>query len=263
MKRDEVDSVDFDLEMYIDANADNQQYSLIKINPYNVAQSLVYNRPPKDGGSARLWPIQGFQHVVITKGTINDPNDKDQYWQVEMAIPLAMPATLGGLSPIPANGQTWRVNFARTEWRNKLVLSTDRGNYKPEQLAAMEKLIRCCWTPQGVINMHRPETWGYVQFSSLPAGSPADFTPEPTEWARHELHRILYAQRWYDLNFGGYADSLDLLGLDSKPPLFATDPIRLTADPDHFTASVPLRMSDMSIRTLSIDQDAKIVLTGK
>jgi hypothetical protein len=172
-----------------------------------------------------------------------------------------MPAILGGVSPIPANGDTWRVNFARTEWRGKLVLSSDKGNYKPEQLAAMEKLIRCCWTPQGVINMHRPEAWGYLQFSSLPAGSPADFTPDPTEWARYELHRILYAQKWYNLNFGEYASSSDLLGLDSTPPMFATDPIHLAASGDRFTASVQLRLPDMSIRTLSIDQDAKIQLT--
>lgn len=129
MKREDVDSVDFDLEMYLDANADSQQYSLIKINPYNVPQSLVYNKPPKDGGIGRLWPVQGFQHAVFAKGTLNDPNDKDQYWQIEMAIPLAMPAILGGVSPIPANGDTWRVNFARTERRSKLVLSSDKGNY--------------------------------------------------------------------------------------------------------------------------------------
>ena len=263
MKRETLDATDFDLEIYLDANADSQQYSLIKINPYNVPQSVFYNKPPKDGGIGRLWPIQGFQHAVFAKGTLNDPNDKDQYWQIELAIPLAMPAILGGVTPIPSNGETWRVNFARTERRGKLVLSSDKGSIKPEQLAATEKLIRCCWTPQGVINMHRPEAWGYLQFSSLPAGSPADFTPDPTEWARYTLHRILYAQKWHALNFGGYANSLDLLGLDSTPPMFATEPVRITASDDRFTASVQLRLPEMSIRTLSIDQDAKITLTGK
>jgi len=260
MKRDNPESIDFDLEMYIDANADNQQYSLLKINACNALQSLVYDRPPKDGGAARAWPIQGLKHAVFFEGTINDSNDTDKYWQVEMAIPLAMPALLGGVSKTPANGDIWRVNFARVEWRSQLVLSTDRGNYKPEELAAMEKLIRCCWTPQGVINMHRPETWGYIQFYTQPAGSPADFEPDPTEWARYALHRVLYAEKWYYLNFGGYADSPDLLGLDKTPPMFATEPIGIQTGPDSFRAGVQLRMPDMSLRTISIDQQAKITV---
>jgi hypothetical protein len=262
-QRDNPESVDFDLEMYIDADADSQQYSVLKINAFNALQSLVYNRPPKDGGIARMWPIQGLQHAVFVEGTINNPDDRDKSWQVEMAIPLAMPALLGGVSKIPADGEIWRVNFARIEWRKKLVLSADRGNDKPEELAATEKLIRCCWTPQGVINMHRPETWGYIQFHTQFAGSPADFEPDPTEWARYALHRVLYAQKWYHLNFGAYADSLNALGLDKTPPMFATEPIQIQTGPDSFLALVNLRLPDMSMRTLSIDNNAKITLKPK
>ncbi len=260
-RRDNPEDVDFDLEIYIDANADNHQYTVLKINAYNALQSLVYNRPPKDGGTARLWPIQGLQHAVFVDGTINKPGDLDKSWQVEMAIPLAMPAVLGGVSKQPADGDTWRINFARVEWRGPLVLSTERENYKPEKLLAMQKLIRCCWTPQGIVNMHRPETWRYLQFYNRPAGSPAFFEPDPTEWARYTLHKVLYAQKWNYTNVGAYADSLDLLGLDKTPPMFAIEPIRIETGPDTFVARVQLRMPDMSLKTISIDQQAKITIT--
>jgi hypothetical protein len=262
-QRDNPEAVDFDLEIYIDANADNQQYLVLKINPFNALQSLVYNRPPKDGGTARLWPIKGLEHAVLVDGTINQPGDRDKSWQVEMAIPLAAPAILGGVSKVPANGDTWRINFARVERRGPLLLSTEIGNYKPGQLAAMEKIIRGCWSPQGVINMHRPETWGYVQFYSQPAGSPAFFQPDPTEWARYALHKVLYAQKWNYTNTGAYADSLDLLGLDKTPPMFATEPIAIKTGPETFNASVQLRLPDMSLETISIDQQAKITIIPK
>jgi hypothetical protein len=260
-QRDNPESVDFDLEIYIDANGDNQQYNMLKINAFNALQSLVYNRPPKDGGTAKLWPIQGLEHAVFVEGTINKPGDRDKSWQVEMAIPLAAPAILGGVSKQPANGDTWRINFARVEWRGPLVLSTERPNYTPEQLIRMQKLIRGCWSPQGVVNMHRPETWGFVQFYQQPAGYPASFEPDPTEWARHALHKILYAQKWYHTNSGGYTDSLDILGLDKTPPMFATEPINIEIGPDTFNASVQLRMPNMSLKTIIIDQQAKITIT--
>jgi hypothetical protein len=260
-RRDNPESVDFDLEMYIDANGDNQQYNVLKINAFNALQSLVYNRPPKDGGTARLWPIQGLEHAVFVEGTMNKPGDRDKSWQVEMAIPLAAPAILGGVSKVPANGDTWRINFARVEWRGPLVLSTEIKNYKPEKLAAMEKLIRGCWSPQGVINMHRPETWGYVQFYRQPSGSSAFFVPDPTEWTRYALHKVLYAEKWNYTNVGAYADSLDLLGLDKTPPMFATEPITIKTGPNTFIAGVQLRMPDMSLETIAIDQQAKITIT--
>jgi hypothetical protein len=258
--RDNPESVDFDLEMYIDANADNQQYHVLKINALNALQSLVYDRPPKDGGTGNPCPVEGLQHAVLIEGTLNNASDRDKAWQVEMAIPLAMPALRGGVSKYPANGDTWRINFARVEWRGPLVLSADRGNYKPQQLAAMEKLIRCCWTPQGVVNMHRPETWGYLQFYRQPAGFPANFEPDPTEWSRYALHKVLYAQKWYHANVGTYTDSLDVLGLDKTPPMFATEPIRIKAGQNTFRASVQLRMPNMSLRTISIDQQAKLAI---
>ena len=34
------------------------------------------------------------------------------------------------------------------------------------------------WSPQGVVDMHRPERWGYVQFSTAPPGT-VSYKPDP------------------------------------------------------------------------------------
>jgi hypothetical protein len=47
-----------------------------------------------------------------------------------------------------------------------------------------------------VIDMHRPETWGYVQFSTAPPGTVA-YQPDPAGPVRHLLHRVYYAEHDY------------------------------------------------------------------
>jgi hypothetical protein len=67
--------------------------------------------------------------------------------------------------------------------------------------------------------MHRPERWGYVQFSTAKPGTAA-FVPDPDAPARDVLHRVYYAQRDYRKANGSYAKTLDLLGLkDLKLPV--------------------------------------------
>ena len=48
------------------------------------------------------------------------------------------------------------MNFSRVEWRTEVV---DR---KYRKLPGKED--NWVWSPQGVVDMHRPETWGYVKF---------------------------------------------------------------------------------------------------
>src|SRR5262249_3420192 len=68
------------------------------------------------------------------------------------------------------------------------------------------------WSPQGVIDMHRPERWGYVRFSTAKPGTTA-FVPDPDGPVRDALHRVYYAQRDYRKANGTYAKTLDPLGL--------------------------------------------------
>jgi hypothetical protein len=134
---------------------------------------------------------------------VNTPGDKDKSWQVEMAIPLAAPAVLGGISKIPPTA-TVADEFCTGGMAGSFVLSTDRGNYKPEQLKAMEKLIPAAGHRRASC-MHRPESWG---MSILGAGRiPCLFQPDPTEWAGM-LCTKSYAQKWH-YKHERYTDSLD------------------------------------------------------
>ncbi len=68
------------------------------------------------------------------------------------------------------------------------------------------------WSPQGAIDMHRPERWGYLQFSTAKAGD-VTFAPDPDWDARDGLRRAYYAQGNYYAKNGRYAAALDDLGL--------------------------------------------------
>jgi hypothetical protein len=64
------------------------------------------------------------------------------------------------------------------------------------------------WSPQGVINMHRPERWGILQFSTAEPGK-ATLRPDPAQAARDYLHRVYYAQTEYRKKHGDYATTLN------------------------------------------------------
>lgn len=260
-ERNSVIFHDNHFEVFIDPDADSHDYLEFQINALNTVWNLFLNKPYKNGGIPIIREMPGQKTAVFVQGTLNNPTDTDVCWQVELAFPFASIKDFAGRACPPRDGDQWRMNFSRVQWRVEIAEDQYRRIPPYGDPAALGKEDNWVWSPQGVVNMHRPETWGYVQFSSLPAGGEVEFIPDPTEWARYELHRVLYAQTWHHLNFGGYAFSLELLGLDSTPPMFADKPIQIEVGPDTFKASVQLHLPDMSRRILSIDQDAKIVLS--
>jgi hypothetical protein len=68
------------------------------------------------------------------------------------------------------------------------------------------------WSPQGAVDMHRPERWGYLQFSTARPGTAA-FKPDPDWDVRAALHRAYYAQLAYRAKHGKYATAAADLGL--------------------------------------------------
>ena len=91
------------------------------------------------------------------QGTVNDPKRKDKGWSVEMALPWAAFRERSGRER-PRDGDEWRINFSRVEWRTEVV----DGKY--QKLPGRED--NWVWSPQGLINMHVPEHWGFVRFTS-------------------------------------------------------------------------------------------------
>jgi hypothetical protein len=114
------------------------------------------------------------------------------------------------------------------------------------------------WSPQGAIDMHMPERWGYAQFSSLTAGSGTEkIVDDPNERVKWALRRLYYRQRAYRDAHGAYAASLDALsaadvqveGLQLRPALVST------------SASYEITAKGFDGLVAHINQDGRVWLT--
>lgn len=102
--------------------------------------------------------------------------------------------------------------------------------------------------------MHRPETWGYVQFSAAPVGT-VQFRPDRTREARSVLHAVYYAQRDYRSKQGTWARSLESLGLAGVQASTLAGEPQLETTRDLFEVSVELKETR---ERWHIGQDARI-----
>ncbi|MFO0848332.1 MAG: carbohydrate-binding family 9-like protein [Gemmataceae bacterium] len=203
---------DPDFEVFLDPDADSHLYAELELNARNTTWDLLLTKPYKDGGKAvNGWEIIGLKTAVHVNGTLNDPRDSDIGWTVEIRWPWAGLKEISNTPVPPRDGDQWRINFSRVEWD----ITTDGGKYQKVKGRPEHNWV---WSPQGVIDMHRPERWGYLQFSTAAPGTVA-LKPDPTAAARDTLHRLYYAQREYRAKHGKYAGSADILGL---PGLAAT-----------------------------------------
>jgi hypothetical protein len=250
-EHDSVIFQDNDFEVFIDPDGDNHNYYEIEINALNTVWDLRLVKPYRDGGPAlNEWEIPGLKTAVHVDGSLNDPSDRDRGWSVEMAFPWAVLAEYARCPAPPRDGDRWRVNFSRVEWRTEIVDS----RYKKVEGRPEDNWV---WSPQGVIDMHRPERWGYVQFSTAEPGT-ATFLSDPGEPARDLLHRIYYAQRDYRQNKGAWADSLLALGLTGPTVSGAEGPPSLRLTPEGYEASVEWRSPDGDVRRWRIRQDSYV-----
>jgi hypothetical protein len=87
------------------------------------------------------------------------------------------------------------------------------------------------WSAVGLLELHRPERWGYVQFSKETGGD-VSFRPDPTMAARELLHELYYAQRAYRKKNGKWARSTRELRLTAPADrtLWRTLTIERTSD---------------------------------
>jgi Carbohydrate family 9 binding domain-like len=213
-QRDTIIFYDNDFEVFIDPDGDTQVYSELEVNSFGTAWDLLLVKPYRDGGPPVTgWDIAGLQVGTHVDGTINDPRDIDKGWTVEIQIPLAALKECSGSAGIPKAGDKWRIDFSRVEWRTiiengtcKKEINPDTGKPFPED--------NWVWSPQGRIDMHMPEMWGFVQFSSIEAGHGTEaFIPDPDLRLKWALRMIYYAEDRYYLKNNTYSSNLEDLGL--------------------------------------------------
>ena len=211
----EHDSVIFhdnDFEVFIDPNGDNHEYYEFEINALNTGWDLFLPKPYMDSGRAdNSWEIPGLRTEVHIAGSLNDPSGRDEYWSVELAFPWTAFAEFAHVEIPPQDGDQWRVNFSRVQWKHVIAES----EYRKVDGIREDNWV---WSPQGIINMHRPERWGFVQFSTAEPGS-VKFTPDGELATRDELMELYHRQRVYRQQHGRWAATLVELGYRSSLPL--------------------------------------------
>ena len=238
-QRDTIIYHDNDIEIFIDPDGDTYEYFEIELNAHNTVFDLLMPRPYRNGGKAKIkWDAVGFNSAVQVLGTLNNPADKDAKWAVEMAIPFRSLGT-GENTRMPVAGDWWRINLSRVQWDLDVVndqyvkrKNANTGRPLPEH--------NWVWSPQGVVNMHYPERWGYTFFSAKLAGS--TLTPvaiPPTEDLKKYLWLVYYKQQAFRRKERRYAASLAELELPATVKSSGVQAnLGLTATNDEFQATI-------------------------
>lgn len=236
-KHDAIVYHDNDFEVFIDPDGDGHNYFEVEINAFNTIFDLLLVKPYRNGGPARIgWNAKGLRSAIGVTGTINQPGDEDKKWVVEMSIPLV---ALGlKLSNHPATGTTpWRVNFSRVEWDSELMngVYTRKSNPSTGRILPEHNWV---WSPQGLVNMHLPERWGYVYFLQQEVDSVPTILPAPVSVElKQSLWLLYYKQEQYHKQHKMYAQSLDLINFPARIAYQdAVINVTLEAGNDHYKA---------------------------
>ena len=197
IKRDTIVYNENDFEIFIDPDGDAHNYFEIEVNALKNVFDLFMNKPYSNGGQALIsWDVKDLKVGVKISGTINNPGDTDKKWVVEMAVPFSA-VSFGDNVQVPVNNTLWRLNFSRVEWDTDIA----EKKYKKKKDTVAGKNLpehNWVWSPQGIINMHRPERWGYAQFTT---DKPAENSAAIVLPASEEVKKILWLVYYKEHNY--------------------------------------------------------------
>jgi hypothetical protein len=215
-QRDTIIFYDNDFEVFIDPDGDTQQYYEFEMNALNTVWELLLIRAYRDQGSAiNGFDMKGLKTATNIEGTINKPGDKDKGWTAEIAFPWLALQECSHMDTIPKNGTQWRINFSRVEWKfevkdgkYKKVINPNTNRPYPED--------NWVWSPQGSVDMHKPDMWGFLQFSDKIAGRGEDqFVYNSDEDYKWALRQIYYKEREFFEKNNRFTDKLNDLMIEN------------------------------------------------
>jgi hypothetical protein len=241
-------------EMFIAPDGSTFNYFEIQINAYGAVWDMFLSKPYRNGGkNLTSWDLKELKKAIQLNGTLNNPSDRDKNWNIELAIPFKSLILSGEHKP--AKGTIWRMNFARVQWdldtlndhyfRRK---DNETGKFLPEHYTV--------WSPQGIVNLHYPERWGYVQFSDtlLPEG----FLSEKTEKLKLMLWKYYYLQQEYKKKQGKYAanpNQLDMIYTGDRVLKNPESEIKLAANDHQFWIQIFLPELN---KYISVDEQGEL-----
>ena len=199
-QRDTIIYYDNDFEVFLNPTNNGLDYFEIETNARGVIFDLMLDKAYRSNGNfIWQWDCPGLKSASFVKGTLNNPNDVDEGWSVEMAIPWRAVAVSFD-NPLKA-GNVWRINFSRVEWlKGGKNVPGNEENW--------------VWSPTGEINMHMPDRWGYLLFSDLMVGKGTTEFKYPYNTDIYKLlWSIFYAEKdYYSKNYR-YMPYLEMLGM--------------------------------------------------
>ncbi len=252
--RDEVIFYNNDFEIFIDPDGDTHNYYEFEMNALNTVWDLFLSKPYRDHGKVlNNWDINGLKSAVQIDGTINDPTDKDKKWSVEIAMPWEVLVEASGSKEVPAD-KSWRLGFSRVNWNFDLIdgkyhrKKDKSGKYLPE--------YNWVWSPTGVINMHEPEKWGYVYFSSKKPEETDSFNIPNDEKIKWELYKLHRAQISYYESHNSFASTIESL---TTSDIIVEDKTLQAQIETHSTGYNITIKSPFSDKILTLKEDGKFI----
>ena len=142
-KRDEYLWKEEVIEVFIDTDSKPNNYIELEVSPRNVLfDSYIVNPKEIDVPATIKFDLKDIKTAVAVKGTVNKRNDDDQWWTVEMALPLK--EMVADYSPDKLPAYSWKINFYR--------INDDKSPLK-----------FMAWSPtQG--SFHQPDKFGTIIF---------------------------------------------------------------------------------------------------
>lgn len=217
-ERDSVIYYDNDFEVFIDPCSSGHHYMELEMNALNTQWDLMLTRPYRDGGrSVSAWNIPGLETAVRIEGDLNNPCADNRFWSAEIKIPFAglleaydleeNPPELERCYPcrrVPRPGEFWRMNFSRVQWRVSKdgayrKLTDENGRWLPED--------NWVWAPTGMIDIHCPEFWGFVFFTSE---DEKPSVPE-SELRKIGMRYVYYSEYAFCSKNGRFTDNIEEL----------------------------------------------------
>ncbi|MFC0184125.1 Carbohydrate family 9 binding domain-like [Pseudarcicella hirudinis] len=257
-KKDQIVFLENDFEVFLDPDGDTHNYFELEINALNNTFDLFLSKPYRNGGPALIsWDVKGLKSAVSIEGTVNNPSDKDKRWTIEMAIPFSS-VTLGTKSgEIPKDRSFWKANFSRVEWQTKVV----NGKYIRLENPENHQLLpenNWVWTPQGAIDMHKPERWGYLIFSTNEAGKPASAFEIPyEEKMRAFIWDLYYKEQAFFHENKRFTQDIKELGLSQNDIMIDSFSNIITPEASAHSFIITLDCPDKNLK-VSVNNDSKI-----
>ena len=238
-EHDAVIYQDNDFEIFLNPTNDTHNYLEYEVNSLGTEWDLYLSKPYRDNPQVlNNWEFAGMKSAVHVDGTLNNPKDTDKSWSVEVFIPWSSIYQVARGKEKPVPGEHIRTNFSRVEWTTDIR----DGKYVKVPIKGEDKIreYNWVWAPTGVINIHMPEYWGFVQISDKVAGTgETPFVTDPNDEVKWLLRNLYYRQNEYAATFGEYAPSVTALKPEELCPAEQAKQIKLFNTPSMYEITLP------------------------